>query len=74
MIEEKGVKLKLTVIDTPGFAEQLDNNKSWEPIVDYIKEQYHKYQKEENSITRKKIIQDSRVHVCLYFIAPNGHR
>lgn len=28
VIEEKGVKMKLTVIDTPGFGDQI-NNKDW---------------------------------------------
>lgn len=27
-IEEKGVKMKLTVIDTPGFGDQI-NNENW---------------------------------------------
>lgn len=72
LIEEKGVKLRLTVVDTPGFAEQLNNDKCWEPILEYIQNQYHLYQKEETAVVRKKIIRDSRVHVCLYFIAPNG--
>jgi len=72
LVEEKGVKLRLTLIDTPGFAEQLNNDKCWEPIVQYIQQQYRVYQKEEAAIVRKKIIRDSRVHVCLYFIAPNG--
>lgn len=28
VIEEKGVKMKLTVIDTPGFGDQI-NNTNW---------------------------------------------
>ena len=28
VIEEKGVKMKLTVIDTPGFGDQI-NNENW---------------------------------------------
>lgn len=71
-IEENGVKLRLTVVDTPGFGEQLNSDKCWEPIVAYIQKQYSIYQKEESAITRKKIIPDNRVHVCLYFICPNG--
>jgi len=27
-IEEKGVRMKLTVIDTPGFGDQI-NNENW---------------------------------------------
>lgn len=26
-IEEKGVKLKLTIVDTPGFGDAVNNNK-----------------------------------------------
>ena len=26
-IEEKGIKLKLTVVDTPGYGDALDNSK-----------------------------------------------
>ncbi|KAK2097474.1 Septin-12 [Saguinus oedipus] len=29
VIEEKGVKLKLTVTDTPGFGDQINNDKWW---------------------------------------------
>lgn len=47
---------------------------SWIPIIEYINEQYEKYLSEEISITRKKHIPDSRVHVCLYFVAPTGHK
>jgi len=47
---------------------------SWEPILKYIQEQYDKYLIEETSIKRKPRVPDSRVHCCLYFIAPTGHR
>lgn len=47
---------------------------SWEPILKYINEQYDKYLVEETSIKRKPRVPDSRVHCCLYFIAPTGHR
>lgn len=47
---------------------------SWEPILKYINEQYDKYLIEETSIKRKPRVPDSRVHCCLYFIAPTGHR
>lgn len=30
VIEEKGVKMKLTVIDTPGFGDQINNENWWE--------------------------------------------
>ncbi|XP_068177376.1 neuronal-specific septin-3 isoform X3 [Antennarius striatus] len=73
VLEEGGVKMKLTVIDTPGFGDQINNDNCWEPISKYINEQYEKFLKEEVNITRKKRIPDTRVHCCLYFISPTGH-
>ncbi|XP_023670408.1 neuronal-specific septin-3 isoform X3 [Paramormyrops kingsleyae] len=73
VIEEGGVKMKLTVIDTPGFGDQINNENCWDPISKYINEQYEKFLKEEVNIARKKRIPDTRVHCCLYFISPTGH-
>ncbi|OXB60071.1 hypothetical protein ASZ78_000974 [Callipepla squamata] len=73
VIEEKGVKMKLTVTDTPGFGDQINNENCWDPIIKYINEQYERYLREEILITRKKKIPDSRVHSCVYFIPPTGH-
>uniref|UniRef100_A0A673BCP0 Septin-type G domain-containing protein n=1 Tax=Sphaeramia orbicularis TaxID=375764 RepID=A0A673BCP0_9TELE len=74
LIEEKGVKMKLTVIDTPGFGDQINNDNCWEPIVKYVNEQYEKYLREELHINRKRRIPDTRVHCCIYFIPATGHR
>ncbi|XP_061080379.1 nascent polypeptide-associated complex subunit alpha, muscle-specific form isoform X1 [Conger conger] len=73
VIEERGVKMKLTVIDTPGFGDQINNENCWEPIVKYINEQYEKYLKEELNINRKRRIPDTRVHCCVYFLPATGH-
>ncbi|KAF4092324.1 hypothetical protein AMELA_G00019480 [Ameiurus melas] len=72
-IEEKGVRMKLTVIDTPGFGDQINNENCWQPIMKFINEQYEQYLQEEININRKKRIPDSRVHCCIYFIPPTGH-
>nr|XP_015211759.1 PREDICTED: septin-9-like isoform X4 [Lepisosteus oculatus] len=72
-IEEKGVRMKLTVIDTPGFGDQINNENCWQPIMKFINDQYEKYLQEEININRKKRIPDSRVHCCIYFIPPTGH-
>ncbi|XP_018095620.1 septin 5 S homeolog isoform X3 [Xenopus laevis] len=71
-IEEKGVKLKLTIVDTPGFGDAVNNNESWKPITDYIDQQFEQYFRDESGLNRKNI-QDNRVHCCLYFISPFGH-
>ncbi|KAJ4932416.1 hypothetical protein JOQ06_010839 [Pogonophryne albipinna] len=72
-IEEKGVRMKLTVIDTPGFGDQINNENCWRPIMKFINDQYEAYLQEEININRKKRIPDSRVHCCIYFIPPTGH-
>ncbi|XP_074962051.1 septin-12 isoform X1 [Phalacrocorax aristotelis] len=73
VIQEKGVKMKLTVTDTPGFGDQINNENCWEPIIKYINEQYERYLHEEILITRKRKIPDTRIHACVYFIPPTGH-
>ncbi|XP_029767171.1 septin-12 isoform X1 [Terrapene carolina triunguis] len=73
VIEEKGVKMKLTVTDTPGFGDQINNENCWDPIIKYINEQYEKYLREEILISRKRKIPDTRVHSCVYFVPPTGH-
>ncbi|XP_064619278.1 septin-5-like isoform X2 [Lineus longissimus] len=70
-IEEKGVKLRLTIVDTPGFNEALNSDECWKPIEDYIDNQFDQYFKDESGLNRKNI-QDNRVHCCLYFIPPYG--
>ncbi|XP_054607754.1 septin 9b isoform X3 [Nothobranchius furzeri] len=72
-IEEKGVRMKLTVVDTPGFGDQINNENCWQPIMKFINDQYEAYLQEEINIERKKRIPDSRVHCCIYFIPPTGH-
>nr|XP_060642394.1 septin-9-like isoform X1 [Anolis sagrei ordinatus] len=73
VVEEKGVKMKLTVTDTPGFGDQINNQNCWEPIVEFINEQYERYLREEILINRKRKIPDTRVHACVYFVPPTGH-
>jgi len=73
VVEENGVRLRLTVTDTPGFGDYINNENCWLPIVEYINDQYEKYLSDEIAVARKKNIPDTRVHVVLYFVAPTGH-
>jgi len=70
-IEERGVKLRLTVVDTPGFGDAIDNTDSFQQINRYIDEQFERYLRDESGLNRKNII-DNRVHCCFYFINPYG--
>ncbi|KIM64434.1 hypothetical protein SCLCIDRAFT_114927 [Scleroderma citrinum Foug A] len=71
-LEEKQFKVKLTVIDTPGFGDYVNNRDSWSPIVDFIDDQHEAYMRQEQQPERNEKI-DLRVHACLYFIRATGH-
>ncbi|KAI8372476.1 Septin-domain-containing protein [Blakeslea trispora] len=71
-LEEKMFRMKLSVIDTPGFGDYINNRDSWVSIVEYIDEQLENYMLQEQQPFRQGKI-DMRVHACLYFIRPTGH-
>uniref|UniRef100_A0A336LQE2 CSON010680 protein n=1 Tax=Culicoides sonorensis TaxID=179676 RepID=A0A336LQE2_CULSO len=71
-IEERGVKLRLTVVDTPGFGDAIDNSDSFNSILKYIDDQFEHYLRDETGLNRRNII-DNRIHCCFYFISPFGH-
>ncbi|KAL9631274.1 MAG: hypothetical protein Q9164_005984 [Protoblastenia rupestris] len=71
-IEENGVRLRLTVVDTPGFGDFVNNDDSWSPIVENIEARFDSYLDAENKVNRMNIV-DNRVHACVYFIQPTGH-
>ncbi|XP_049832230.1 septin-7 isoform X4 [Schistocerca gregaria] len=72
LLKENGVNLTLTVVDTPGFGDAVDNSNCWQPVIDYIESKYEEYLNAESRVNRKTLV-DNRVHCCLYFIAPSGH-
>ncbi|KAF8674521.1 Septin-6 [Rhizoctonia solani] len=71
-LEEKSFKVKLTVIDTPGFGDYVNNRDSWTPIIDFVDDQHEIYMRQEQQPQRDQKT-DMRVHACLYFIRPTGH-
>ncbi|CAG5095341.1 Oidioi.mRNA.OKI2018_I69.XSR.g14143.t1.cds [Oikopleura dioica] len=72
-VKESGVQLNLSVVDTPGFGDEVNNDKCWDPIIEFIESQFELYLNAESRVERPCKIQDTRVHCCLYFIAPSGH-
>ncbi|XP_054100653.1 septin-10 isoform X6 [Callithrix jacchus] len=73
-LQESNVRLKLTIVNTVGFGDQINKEESYQPIVDYIDAQFEAYLQEELKIKRSLFTyHDSRIHVCLYFISPTGH-
>ena len=43
VIEEQGVRLRLSLTDTPGFGDQVDNSDCFQPILQHITTQYSTY-------------------------------
>lgn len=64
--------VRLTVIDTPGFGDYVNNRDSWQPIIEFLDDQHESYMLQEQQPRRTDKI-DLRVHACLYFIRPTGH-
>jgi len=73
LLKENGVNLTLTVVDTPGFGDAVDNSNCWQPIIEHIETEYEQYLNCESHVCRKPSPEDVRVHCCLYFIGPSGH-
>ncbi|RXN08994.1 septin-2 [Labeo rohita] len=83
-IEERGVKLRLTVVDTPGYGDAINSQDcsfsdlcfllfdSFKTIIQYIDNQFERYLHDESGLNRRHIV-DNRVHCCFYFISPFGH-
>ncbi|KAK1880957.1 Septin-7, partial [Dissostichus eleginoides] len=72
LVKEGGVHLLLTIVDTPGFGDAVDNSNCWQPVIDYIDSKFEDYLNAESRVNRRQM-PDSRVQCCLYFIAPSGH-
>uniref|UniRef100_A0A914KPR3 Septin n=1 Tax=Meloidogyne incognita TaxID=6306 RepID=A0A914KPR3_MELIC len=73
-VAEGGVRVKLRVVETAGFGDQLDKEKSARVIIDYINSQFEGYLKEELKVKRNLTkFDDTRIHACLYLISPTGH-
>jgi len=73
-LNESKVRLKLTIVDSIGFGDQMNKENSFLPIVEYIDQQFENYLQEELKVSRSLYnYHDTRIHACLYFICPTGH-
>jgi len=73
LMKEGGVNLTLTIVDTPGFGDAVDNSNCWDSVLNYVESQYEAFLEAETKVARNPTMADTRVHACLYFIAPSGH-
>ncbi|XP_066252830.1 septin-2 isoform X1 [Euwallacea similis] len=73
-LQESNVRLKLTIVDTVGYGDQINKEDSFKAIVKYIDDQFENYLQEELKIKRSlSAFHDTRIHTCLYFVCPTGH-
>lgn len=72
LLKEGGVNLSLTIVDTPGFGDAVNNSDCWEPVLSYVESQYESFLEAETKVNRNPCMADTRVHACLYFVAPSG--
>ncbi|CAK4031053.1 cell division control 11 [Lecanosticta acicola] len=72
-LDEEGTRVSLTIVDTPGFGDSIDNEASFSEISSYLERQYDDILAEESRIKRNPRFRDNRVHVLLYFVQPTGH-
>ncbi|KAG4431916.1 hypothetical protein IFR05_012603 [Cadophora sp. M221] len=72
-MEEEGTRIALTVVNTPGFGDQINNEAGFGEIISYIERQFDEILAVDCRIKRKPRFQDTRVHALLYFITPTGH-
>ncbi|KAG1659318.1 Septin-2 [Nymphon striatum] len=73
-LQESSVKLKLTIVDTVGYGDQVNKEDSFRSIIECIDTQFETYLQEELKIKRSfSTYHDTRIHACLYFIVPTGH-
>ncbi|TKA80907.1 hypothetical protein B0A55_01677 [Friedmanniomyces simplex] len=67
-LDEEGTRVSLTVVDTPGFGDNIDNEACFAEILTYLERLYDDILAEESRIKRNPRFRDNRVHVLLYFL------
>lgn len=71
-IDEKKVRLKLTLVESKHYGDALSLKEPHLPLVKYLDDQFADYHKREYSFDRRKI-QDKMIHCLFFFISPIGH-
>uniref|UniRef100_A0AAY4DIW1 Septin n=1 Tax=Denticeps clupeoides TaxID=299321 RepID=A0AAY4DIW1_9TELE len=57
--------------DYPGPSQRIKKT-VWQPVINYIDSKCEDFLNAESRVNRR-LMPDSRVHCCLYFISPSGH-
>ncbi|KAJ1654792.1 Septin-6 [Dispira simplex] len=68
-LEEAGVKLRVTTVDSSGLGEALDRSQDMAQIEAYLDERHRHYMLQEHAVHRPNLIPDSRIHLVVYFLS-----
>ncbi|EDQ89816.1 uncharacterized protein MONBRDRAFT_16664, partial [Monosiga brevicollis MX1] len=73
-VEEGGTEILLRLSTTVGYGDQISRAATIEPIVEFLDKQFEAHFQEEIK-TQRDLAQheDTRVHACLFMLAPTGH-
>ncbi|OJZ90566.1 hypothetical protein ASPFODRAFT_203084 [Aspergillus luchuensis CBS 106.47] len=67
-LDDEGTRISLTIVDTPGFGDQIDNEARHVELGRLLNAPLRIL-----TIPTASAKSDNRVHVLLYFITPTGH-
>lgn len=70
-MDEKNVRLNLTVVSCLNYGEALCSVDTHLPLVNYIESQFADYHKRESDYDRKKL-EDKMIHCLFFFISPSS--
>ena len=74
-MKESGVNLTLTVVDTPGFGDAVDNSGCWDPVTQYVETQYESFLDAETRVNRVSLpdgrVIDSIIHSSFDMVTLN---
>jgi cell division control protein 11 len=73
-LEEDGVKLSLTLIDTPGFGDNINNENTFAEIMAFVEKQYESVLAEESRIKRNPKFQGIVLFLLLECCSNQGFR
>ena len=71
--DDNGVKIQLNVTDSLNLNNNINTQSDIQLINNFITNQFDDVLLEENRLKRNPRFKDSRIHVCLYLLEPNGH-
>ncbi|RDD38937.1 Septin-2 [Trichoplax sp. H2] len=75
VLKESQISLRLTLVHTESFGDQINKGESCEQISKYVDDQFERYLQAEmaSGIRNLHGLHDTRIHACLYFVSPTGH-